>query len=284
MSLRVARIPYLNSVPFYRELPAEGLEMLDLPPRDLGRAAREGEVDAGILSMCDAFRCPDFEPLGDRGVAVNGPAHSVLLLSRRPPAELDGARIAVTTETSTSIRLLRVILAEAYGVTAELVRRDTAAPDDPAALLIGDRALRAAAGLGLVPGSAAYGPGAVALPDPERGWFWALDLAQAWKELTGGPFVFAEWCVRAGADPTGRAQLLARLEASLRWSLDNTAALGGIHGRAVGLDAGAAKAYLDGFTYRIGPREREAVAAFRSRVQELEPEMAAPLATAEVQP
>ena len=67
--LRVARIPYLNSAPFYRTVAAQ-IDLLDLPPRQLGVAAREGAVDAGILSMCDIFRIPGLTSLIPVGAAL----------------------------------------------------------------------------------------------------------------------------------------------------------------------------------------------------------------------
>jgi len=67
---RVARIPYLNAAPFYLRWPE--IERLSegrwtstvLPPRQLGRAAEAGQVDAGLMAAADLFRLEEsFEPL-----------------------------------------------------------------------------------------------------------------------------------------------------------------------------------------------------------------------------
>lgn len=263
--IRVARIPYLNSVPFYRGFPAPGVELLDLPPRHLGEAARAGEVDAGILSLCDTFDLEGFEPLVPMGIATRGPAHSVLLFSERHPTELDGATLGVTTETATSIRLLELLLAEVFEVQpARLERTDDAAPGLPAALLIGDRALRAAAEASVLPHRGRYGPGPVPLPDGGR-WRWMLDLGDAWWRWRGQPFVFARWMVRSGIDEQARAGLVEVLESSLRDSLRDLGAVARAHTSA-GLPAKAAEAYLRGFRYGFEQEEQQALRDFHELI------------------
>ena len=71
--LRVARIPYLNSAPFYQRLDGAGFELVDMPPRELGQLAAAGSVDAGILSLCDLLRDPVFDTLGRSGISVDSP-------------------------------------------------------------------------------------------------------------------------------------------------------------------------------------------------------------------
>ena len=98
--LRIAHISYLNSAPFFAGMDDQSLEMIDLHPRALGEAARRGDIDAGLMSIADTFRNPEFEPLGDLGIALDGPSHSVLLFSASPVRRLDGATIGITAETS----------------------------------------------------------------------------------------------------------------------------------------------------------------------------------------
>lgn len=265
--LRVARIPYLNSVPFYQRMASPGIELLDLPPRELGEAARLGGVDAGIMSMCDVFRIPGFAPLGDLGIAVDGPAHSVLLFSKTPPAELGAATIAVTSETSTSYPLLRVLLEQRYGVVpAAFVRRpEGPRPTDDAALLIGDSALIAAARAGLLPGRSDYSNGLIDLTASsiQQPWRWVLDLAQDWKQWQDRPFVFARWMIRRDIDAPRRDWLLESLSESVEASLRGLQSLAAAEAGPTGLPADAAQAYLMGFNYRFGGAEREAIERFR---------------------
>ena len=260
-SLRVARIPYLNSVPFYQHLDDGTFDLIDLPPRMLGQAARRGEVDAGIMSLCDAFRNPEYVTLGSLGVACDGPAHSVLLFSRVSPDQLDGASVAVTGQTSTSYPLLRLLLEQRYGAhVARCVRRDQADEEDDAVLLIGDAALKEAASAGLVPGSRDYGGASMSLEGGR--WNQVLDLSAAWRQWQGQPFVFARWVVRRQVASAASAELLDRLVTSLEQSLRDLRPLAAKYGPQAGLDAAAAYAYLMGFTYRFGALETEAIERF----------------------
>ena len=306
--LRVARIPYLNSAPFYRSLspaPAAGagsgeepgadsagIELIDLPPHQLGVAARSGYVDAGIVSMCDGFRSPEFEPLlgiaggmasvHGLGVASDGPSHSVLLLSRVRPEELHGASIAVTGETSTSYPLLRLLLERRYGVRAQTFKRVAGDEENEmrrtthaAALVIGDRALRMAAAGGIEPGALDYNEELLELPSFDANnssgstqpFRFVVDLATVWRRWQELPFVFAQWMVRRELDSESRGRLLKMLDSSLDTSLRDLEGLAAAHAAPAGLTPRGAYHYLMGFTYRIGEREQQGITRFRELLE-----------------
>jgi len=264
-ALRVARIPYLNSVPFYQNLEGAGYELVDMPPRELGRLAIDRRVDAGILSLCDLHRTEAFEPLGSLGISVDGPAHSVLLFTRGAPTDLAGATIAITGETSTSFPLLRLLLEQRMGVVpGEYVSRAAGpGPDDGAVLLIGDAALRLAAAGGLVPGLADYSAELISLARPTEGeWTHVMDLGTAWRRWQGLPFVFARWATDRRVSREDRAELSDRLERSLADSLVGLLPLAISNCASAGLDGEAARAYLAGFGYECGPREKAGQGTF----------------------
>jgi predicted solute-binding protein len=273
-SLRIARIPYLNSVPFYRHLPADGLEFVEMAPRALGRAARAGSVDAGLLSLADAFRSPAFEPLGETGIAVRGPAQSVLLLSREEPEALDGEVVVVTDETSTSVRLLRLLFERDLCVTPSALERRHGGPaeGDAAVLLIGDRALSAARQLGIAPGRAPYLDAPIRVDEPPPGlpFHWVTDLAAAWERWQGLPFVFARWMVRGDLGDAARRGLEESIERSLERSLADLDAVAVEASESGPLRAGEAAAYLRGFTYRFETPERDAIERYRGLLEESE--------------
>ena len=106
-----ARIPYANAAPFYALWADAPFAVRNLGPRDLGREAEAGSVDLGLMATGDYLRLRDrFEMLAPMGVAARGPVLSVLLFSRRPANALGDSLISVTPETSTSIRLLKLLL------------------------------------------------------------------------------------------------------------------------------------------------------------------------------
>jgi len=240
--VRVGRIPYLNSVPFYFAL--QGHELVPLPPRPLGQAMEAGRVDAGPLSLVDFFRLErTLRPL-PLGIATNGPARSVILFSARPPKELDGAVVGVTDETSTSVEILRLLLAAKYGATPR-AWVDAASPSD-AVLLIGDQALRALHG---------------EHPAPHR-----IDVGTEWVQWTGLPCVFARWGVRASLGAPATAALAEALEASIGRALASLPRIAGAR-RDVGLDETGVHRYLGGFTYRLGHDEERAITELRRRLE-----------------
>jgi chorismate dehydratase len=241
--LRVGRIPYLNCEPFFSHL--RGFDLVPLHPRALGRAVATGALDAGPLSLVDFLSLEGKVAPLPFGIATAGPATSVLLFSARPLADLGGAVIGVTEETSTSVQILRLLLALRY----EVVPRQWVGPEEPcdALLLIGDRAIRA---LKSRP------------PFPH-----VTDLGSEWVEWTGLPCVFARWGVRASVPQSERRVLERALDEALDRGL---AGLGEIAARRrdTGFGENEVDAYLRGFTYRIGTEEEKSIAEF-SRLREL---------------
>lgn len=235
--LRVGRIPYLNCEPFFHRL--EGVELVDLIPRLLGETMAARGLDAGPLSLMDYLRIePELTPL-PYGIGCPTGARSVLVFSERPLSGLGGARVGVSGETSTSVELLRVLLAVRHGV--EPAAWVTA--DDPcdAVLLIGDQAIRRATG----------GP-------PARH---VVDLGLEWREWTGLPFVFARWAV-ASRIPVGERRAFER---ALDGALDlGMAALPEIAaGRPdLGWSPAQIESYLRNFAFRLGPDEEKGAAEF----------------------
>ena len=175
MKIRVGRNPYLNSEPFYYELVRDDIELLPLVPSATYAACERGEVDAAPLPLADYFRLQDrFNRLGQFCIATQEKAASVLLYSTRRIQDLDGATVGVTSETSTSRRLLQVLLTHRFEVKpAAYVSLDE--PND-AFLIIGDEALRRRYGVPSYP--------------------YRYDLGQEWFRWTGMPFVFAVWVVK----------------------------------------------------------------------------------------
>ena len=239
--LRIGRISYLNVEPFFHSFPWPITE--SLPPRALGEAVAEGRIDAGPLALADCLRLEGSVTRLPFGIVGPTRAQSVLLFSDRPLRELGDRRIAVTGETSTSVRLLRILLAFRHEVRPPtLVGLDEAAD---AALLIGDIALRLRQG-----------------PWPRR---YCYDLGEEWTAWTGYPMVFASWAVRLDTAPAARGELTAVLEQALQTGLASLPAIAARR-RDLGLSEGEITAYLESFRYRIEPDDEKAIAEYRRLV------------------
>lgn len=240
--LRVGKIPYLNSEPFYYGLNGAGLELYSLPPRALGRMAERGEVDAAPLPLVDYFHLAErFEPLGDFCIATRREARSVLLFSRKPLEALDGATIAITGETSTSVQLLKVLLRHRYRVWPRAYVELEESCD--AFLLIGDQALR-------------HRQGSPGFPH-------LYDLGEEWYQWTGLPFVFALWVVRKDLPDPDKAALRSVVARALARGLQALDRIARIRGDT-GLCPAEVIEYLEGFRYVLGAEEQQAIERFRA--------------------
>jgi chorismate dehydratase len=244
--LRVAQIPFLNTVPFFLDWPREPFSLVQASPRQLGHLAAEGRLDAGPLPLVDYWKLEeDFEPLGNFGIAVKKEAGSVFLFSKRPIDQLAGATVGVTNQTSTSAQLLKILLLSRYGIEARF--RPGFERDDEARLLIGDEALR------------------VRFSD-QRVFPHAYDLGREWREWRGLPFVFARWVVRRSVPAYLKASLVRQLHKSLALYNKRKSSVLPAAARRMGLPPKIVKKYLDGFVYKLGKSEQRAETAFRDLV------------------
>lgn len=254
--MNVARIPYLNSEPFYAGWGDDPpFDVVDMVPRRLGEAARDGAVDAGLMAVADWFTLDGVFDLVSppMGIAAREHVRSVILLTDHQPRQLDGARIGVTGESSTSRRLLELLATAYWEIEAEWVP-EAEIPGDPAdsvdaLLLIGDRALEAMA-------------------DPDRkGWRRAVDLAAEWWSWQALPFVFAVWTVRSAVARRERERFSGFLTGSLAIGVERIEEIAAEHANGLG-DADALRAYLSHFAYRLGGEERAGLARFRDLLAE----------------
>jgi len=255
--VKVARIPYLNARPFYcgwgDDPPFEVVEMV---PRELGEAARNGLVDAGLMAVVDWFMVNGAFDLvrPPLGVAATERVRSVVLFTHHPPARLSGARIGITRETSTSRRLLELLavawwkIEDVEWVAEEEIGGPPAEAVD-AMLLIGDTALEVAADPGL------------------GGWSRAVDLAGEWWAWQGLPFVFAAWVVRTAVERRERERFGGFLSGALALGTERLDRIARDHAGPLG-DAGSLRDYLGRLDYRLGSAQLEGMQRFRDLLAE----------------
>lgn len=262
--MKVAKIPYLNAAPFSagwgQDPPFEVVEML---PRELGEAAQNGLIDAGLMATADYFTVDGtFELISPAlGVAARERVRSVILLAHEHPRRLAGKRIGLTGESSTSKRLLELLARACWKIDVTWVP-ESEIEGDPveevdAFLLIGDRALE------------------VVARDDLKGWGRAVDLAGEWWSWQRLPFVFAVWVVRTGVPRRERERFGGFLSGSLAVGVQHLADIAEAHAGSLGR-AEELRAYLESFSYRLGAAEREGLRRFRDLladhdIQEYEP-------------
>jgi chorismate dehydratase len=151
----------------------------------------DGSLDVGLVSTFELFRNPGLMLLPGISISADGPVKSVRLFSKVPFDRIQS--VALDTSSLTSTALIRILLAELYGVkpcyrshSPNLVGM---LEEHDAALIIGD--------LRLFETPAEY----------------VLDLGEAWKRLTGRPFVYAAWL----ATPQAAEPVLPLLVRAKEW-------------------------------------------------------------------
>ena len=179
---RLGAVSFLNTLPLIDGLErTEHVELvLDVPSKLAGRLIAR-DTDLSLCSVIDQ-QTSDCElelvPVGLIG--CDGPTDTVRLFSKRPIEELQ--QIACDIHSNTSVALLELIMRDTYGIHPELIPFDANNSDEEpeAMLLIGDKVVH------LAPSSSSY---------PH-----SLDLGEAWKAISGMPFVFGAWFRRADDD------------------------------------------------------------------------------------
>ena len=252
MTTRIGRIPYLNSEVFHYGMSGvDGVDLCPLVPRALSNAASEGGLDAGPVPLVTCFELEDtFKPLGNFCIATVEKAHSILLFSKRPIDGLDDAVVGVTGETSTSVRLMKILFAERFSVTP---RRyvEIREHDADAFLLIGDEALRNRRGV--------------------PGYPYLYDLGQEWHQWTGLPFVFARWVVRRDLADDKVRWLESLLSQSIEQGLADVDKIAASR-QDLNMPPDEVIAYVRSFHYHLGEDELNAIEKFRTLLSQLPPE------------
>jgi chorismate dehydratase len=241
----VAAVSFLNARPLIDGLETEpAISLLtDVPSRLLENL---------ITAQSRVALCPviDFQvaaadlcivPVG--AIGSDGPTHTVRVFSSVPIADIE--RVHVDGDSHTSVALLQVVLDELYGGRPDLETLANHAPCETnppqAVLLIGDKVVQ---------------------QQPDAGTYpYELDLGEAWKELTGLPFVFATWLARCGDDLGELPSLLQRCRQRNERRIHEI-----VSAYADGWPADLAARYLQHILrYEIGERELQAIELFWAR-------------------
>ncbi len=207
MKVRMGQISFANCRPVYYGL-SNGLRppWLDLtpaPPTVLNGMLSNSELDISpVSSVAYARHADDWLIIPSLSIASRGEVLSVILVSTLPLGCLGGKKVITTTDSETSVELLKLCLERegAKPVFERRMVRDTAnlGRDAAAALLIGDPALRRR-------------------PLDVLGQR-VTDLGLYWHDWTGLPFVYAVWAVRRAFAEKNR-ELVQEAAALLKSSL-----------------------------------------------------------------
>ena len=178
--LKLAIVSYINSLPlcwgFIHNRPKDRFELEISSPALCADKIAAGSADIGLIPAIEYQRIPNLRIIPNLSVASRKSVRSVLLVSNVPWSRIRS--VALDRSSRTSVILLQILLRTKFQLDPTLYSHE---PDlasmlrrRDAALLIGDAALTA-----------------------DTAGLYRCDLAEAWREETGKPFVFAFWACRA---------------------------------------------------------------------------------------
>ena len=154
--------------------------IIDYPSRIADMLLKD-EIDMGLVPVAVIPRMQEYYINGDYCIGSDGPVASVCLFSETPVEKLE--KVLLDYQSRTSVQLARILLKEYWRVDPLLEDGGRDFRDHingaTGGVVIGDRAL-----------------------EQRKVSPYIYDLGEAWKKLTGLPFVFAAWISNKPLDAT----------------------------------------------------------------------------------
>jgi chorismate dehydratase len=175
--MRVGAVSYLNAKPLQYGLkhhPIKNeIELIEDYPSRIAQMLIDGDLDIGLIPVAATTKMKEWHIVGNYCIGADGPVASVCIFSEVPMDQVQ--RVYLDYQSRTSVNLARILLKEFWKKDVEFVN---ASGEDfrekitrtTAGVVIGDRAL-----------------------EQRLRSKYIYDLAEAWKQHTGLPFVFAAW-------------------------------------------------------------------------------------------
>jgi len=241
---RIHAVSYLNSRTLTYGLEHGGLhhgfEIHYDVPSVCARQVGMGATSAGVIPSIEYARSPvPYSIVPEVSIASDGPVGSIFLFRKMPVERI--RTVAMDVSSRTSVALVRIVLHERYGVEIESIDHPPNVPAmlerADAALVIGDPALES-----------------TDRPEPR------LDLGEAWRELTGLPFVYAFWAGKDDGLTPGEVELLIASKKQGMAAFDEIAEE---HAGDRSQPTSFYASYLrDNLVYDLGDRERRGLMEF----------------------
>ncbi len=182
--IRVGAVSYLNTKPliygFELGMMKDEIELTIDYPSKVARSLLDGSIDIGLVPVAILPQMKNYQIVSDFGIACDGAVTSVCLYSKVPVDQIKA--VILDYQSRTSVALAQILFKELWKVNPVFLP----APEnfinqingETAAVVIGDRAL-----------------------ELNNLGYQVYDLGEAWKELTGLPFVFAAWISNREVSP-----------------------------------------------------------------------------------
>jgi len=257
MTHRLGDIQFLNSWPVTHALRAGWVrapfQVVTGIPAVLNRKLLTGELDASAVSSVLYLRHQsELVPVPGFCIRSEGGVASVLVVSRSPLEQLRVKTIGVSNQGATTPALLKLLL-KRHKLPMELEVTPLRYPEIltryPAALLIGDEALKASCA--------------------EKSLF-VWDLGEAWTDWTQAPSVYALWVIRrqtAERCPELLDQVQEALRRSYAWGQSHPDVLMAAMQETFPCEEQFLKRYLAGLSYALDDKAWEGLTRFAQEAE-----------------
>ena len=181
--IRVGAVSYLNTKPLLYGLQhhavLESIELIEDYPANLAIALQDNAIDIGLIPVAVIPDLAESYIISDYCIGATGPVASVCIFSQVPMESITS--VYLDYQSKTSVNLARILLKNYWKQDVLLLEAPSNFMDlidgSTAAVIIGDRAL-----------------------EKYNSYAYRYDLAEAWINYTGKPFVFATWVANKPID------------------------------------------------------------------------------------
>lgn len=242
--VKVCAISYINTIPFVYGIKHadENLcaELLLHTPSECVRAIEDKKCDIAIVPVASLLWLNDVDVVSNYSISATSKVRTVELLSNTPLNEITD--IYLDEDSRTSALLVRILCAELWHIkpTFHSKKYDNTAlnpKSGEAYLMIGDKVFGV-----------------------EQSFKYNHDLATAWEQLTGLPFVFALWVARKGTD----IKYLEEFNKSLSYGVGHITEA--IDELSSGVGKNTIRDYLSNYIeYSLTEKKRKAVELFLAK-------------------
>jgi chorismate dehydratase len=200
--VKISAVSYLNTLPFIYGIENSGFlnsseyTLSREMPSDCAKKLENNEADLILVPIAAIANLSNINIVSDYCIGACRNVLSVLLFAQKPISELEN--IYLDYQSRTSVTLIKILakhfLKKEFNWLKAEPGYEKNIEGNTGGVIIGDRALELL-----------------------NSYQYKLDLATAWNDLTGLPFVFACWVSSSKLDKN----FIAKFNNSLKWGIEN---------------------------------------------------------------
>ena len=250
--IRISAVKYANTWPFLYGLKKSGLDkkvILETDhPSECAAKLADGRVDVGLIPVAALPLLKEYHIITDFCLGANGNVRTVMLFSNCPFDSIE--TVYLDYRSRSSVSLARILASHCWGKKFQW--RSTSAAFDftglkngEAVVLIGDQCF-----------------------EFEDRFTFRRDLAGAWKEFTGLPFVFACWAANRKLDE----KFIFEFNEALRSGMEDIDAVINMFGQKSKATGSELRRYLtENMNYEFNETKKKALELFLGYIKTLNP-------------